>query len=111
MTTLQNPNLIELDQTENLLHELANQRQEVSIRPKTKASSWPEHFSGGLVFSRHAILLTHMPTRTVTNIPDLNRVTGFEIDLPHKIFLPFERYVINPVCERLKGKRYGLRHA
>lgn len=111
MTPLQNPNLIGLDQIENLPGELANQRQEVSIRLKTKAGSWPEYFSGVLVFSRQAILLTHMPTCTVTNVPDLNRVTGFEIDLPHKIFLPFERYVINPVCERLKGKRYGLRHA
>ena len=111
MTLSVNPDdLIELTQLEYLLKELVN-HQEISIRLKLKSQPWPEHFSTVLVFARHAIVLTHMPTRTVTNIAKPVQVAAFEIDRPHKVFLPFRRYIVNPVCERLKGEKDGLLHA
>ena len=111
MTSLVHTHLIELTQLEALMRELAEQRQDIAIRLQMEGQLFPEHFSTVLVFSRHAILLTHMPTRTVTNVATLDRVTAFEIDRPHKGFSPFQRYVMNPVCERLNGRKNGLLHA
>ena len=85
-----NPPVIELAQLENLMWDLANEHR-ISIRLKIEGQAWPEHFSIVVVFARHAILLAHMPTRSVTNITDLGEVTAFELDRPHKVFLPWQR--------------------
>ncbi|HTF30387.1 MAG TPA: hypothetical protein VK625_16155 [Flavitalea sp.] len=81
-------------QFSSLIHDLASKRNGVSIRLQFRGEQWLEHFASVLVFSKEAILLTHMPTRTVINVPDLNKVTGFEIDQPFNAFLPFQRYTI-----------------
>lgn len=94
-----------------LLKELANEQRHISIRLELGGVLWMEHFSGVLLFSQRAFLLTHMPTRSVTNIPDVNQVTGFEIDHPHKLFLPYQRYAIDTVSGLIKMKNDGLLHA
>lgn len=68
---------------------------------------WPDHFAHVIVFARHAILLAHIPTRTVTNIPDLRNVTAFQIDKAHAGFIPFQSYYVeDTVTDTLK--RDGL---
>lgn len=68
---------------------------------------WPDQFAQVIVVARHAILLAHMPTRTVTNIPDLRDVSAFQIDKAHAGFIPFHTYYVEyTVPERLK--RDGL---
>lgn len=94
-----------------LLEELANEQKHISIRLELSGVMWMEHFSTVLLFSKRAFLLTHMPTRSVTNIPDINQVTGFEIDHPHRLFLPNQHYAIDPLLGRIKLKKDGLLHA
>ena len=94
-----------------LLEELANEQKHISIRLELGGVLWMEHFSSVLLFSQRAFLLTHMPTRSVTNIPDVNQVTGFEIDRPHKLFLPYQLYAIDPVSGVIKMKKDGLLYA
>lgn len=96
---------------ENLLSDLAAQQNYISIRLELNGEMWMEHFSSVLVFSQRAFLLTHMPTRSVVNIPDVNLITGFEIDHPHKLFLPYQCYGIDPVSGRIKIRKDGLLHA
>lgn len=45
MTPSQNPHLIDLAQLENHLHDLAYQRQEISIRLEFNGKFRPEHLS------------------------------------------------------------------
>ena len=82
-------------QLKELLFDLANQQQEIHIRLQLNGKFWLDHFANVLVFSKHAILLTHMPTRTVIHIPDLKDVTGFEINRAYKRFSHFHRYTIH----------------
>lgn len=99
MPTLQPPitkGIRDLDQLRGLLENLANQRKEISIRLQLNDNQWMDFFASVLVFSKHAILLMHMPTRTVVHIPDLKQISGFEIDQPWKQFIPFHRYFIKP---------------
>lgn len=111
MTPSETPCFLDLQQLKDLLRDLSDQRADISIRLQLDGRSWLEHFSSVLVFSRHTLLLVHMPTRTVVNIHDLNRVSGFIIDQPYRSVVPFQRYVIDPLCERLKKKSDGLLHA
>ena len=99
MPTLQQPiikSTRDLDHLQALLQELANQRNEISIRLQLNDNQWMDFFASVLVFSKHAILLMHMPTRTVVHIPDLKQISGFEIDQPCKQFIAFHRYFIRP---------------
>lgn len=86
----------DLNQLRDLLEHLADKRKEISIRLQLNDNVWMDHFSSVLVFSKHAILLMHMPTRTIVHIPDLNEISGFEIDQPCKQFIPSHRYFIKP---------------
>lgn len=95
---------------QRLLNELASEQNHISIRLELSGVMWMEHFSTVLIFNRRAFLLTHMPTRSVINIPDVNQVTGFEIDHPHKLFLPYRHYAIDPLLGRIKMKKDGLLH-
>src|SRR5688500_1199006 len=81
-------------QLKALLHDLAHHETRTSIRLEIKGKILPDHFSTVLVFEEHALLLTHLPTRSVLNVPDLNEVTGFIIDRPYQYFLPLHRYML-----------------
>ena len=111
MTPLQNTLSVDVSVLETLLHDLANRRTDIAIRLELNGTSRPEHFSGVLVAAGHAIVLTHMPTRTVTTLRDLREVTGFEIDRAYKDLQPFQYYRINPRCVSLKKEKNGLLHA
>ena len=95
----------------DLLTALAKEHNHISIRLQLGGALWTEHFSRVLVYSSRAFLLTHMPTRSVINIPDVNQVTGFEIDHPYRLFLSNRPYEVDPVLRRIKVKRDGLLHA
>ena len=110
MTLLVNPDTVELAQLENPLQEPAK-RHQILIRLKINCQAWLEHFSIVLVCARHATLLPYVLTLAVTYIAAPGEVMAFEIDRPHKVFLQFQRYCVNPVCERLKGEKDGLLHA
>lgn len=86
----------DVDQLKDLLQNLANENKEISIRLQLNDDQWMGYFASVLVFSKHALLLMHLPTRTVVHIPDLKQISGFEIDQPCKQFIPFHRYYINP---------------
>src|SRR5687768_193966 len=99
MPTLQHPitkSTRDLDQLRGLLQDLAIQGKEISIRLQLNDNQWMDFFASVLVFSKHAILLMHMPTRTVVHIPDLKQISGFEIDQPYQHLIPFHRYFIKP---------------
>src|SRR5688500_2365303 len=81
-------------QLKALLHDLANHETRTSIRLEIEGKILPDHFSRVLVFEKHALLLTHLPTRSVLNVPDLDKVTGFIIDQPYQYFLPLQRYSV-----------------
>ena len=102
---------IEPSQFTSLLHDLASKRNGISIRLQFRGELWLEHFASVLVFSKEAILLTHMPTRTVINVPDLKKVTGFEIDQPMTAFLPFQRYTIKLQTQEGEIRNGGLLYA
>jgi hypothetical protein len=88
-----------------LLRDLTNIETQTSIRLEINGKTLPEHFSTVLVFEEHALLLTHLPTRTVLNVPDLDEVTGFMIDKPCQSFLPFRRYLVRDasVTKKIHG--------
>lgn len=91
----------------SLLQDLFSAHTGISIRMRLQQQPWPAHFAQVIVLARHAILLAHMPTRTVTNIPDLRYVSAFEIDQAHAGFIPYHTYHVEyTVTERLK--RDGL---
>jgi hypothetical protein len=85
----------DISQLKELLITLASERKDISIRLEIDGQSWTEYYSSVLVFSEHAILLTHMPTRTVIHISDLKNITGFQIDHPYKSFYSFHAYHIS----------------
>jgi hypothetical protein len=85
-----------------LLQALADENKEVSIRLHADDRSWTDHYANVLVFCSHAILLAHMPTRTVINIPDLKHIRAFEIDRPYKLFKAFNRYTVHHEPEEMQ---------
>lgn len=96
---------------EKLLYDLANHQREVYIRLQVNGQPVPEHFFNVLICSKHAVILTHMPTRTVMHIPDLRQITGFEIDQPYGSLRPFQHYLVSPLRELHKERIDGLLHA
>ncbi|MEX2235744.1 MAG: hypothetical protein WD824_26535 [Cyclobacteriaceae bacterium] len=94
--TLVSKSTRDLNQLKDLLQNLVNQKKDISIRLQLNDNEWMDHFASVLVFSKHAILLMHMPTSTVVHIPDLKQVSGFELDQPCEQFIPFHRYFIRP---------------
>lgn len=79
----------------DLLHDLAVVETQISIRVHVKGQPPASSFASVLVFAKHAIILAHMPSRTVINITDLHEVVAFEIDRPYKAFLPHRLYSVN----------------
>ena len=91
-------------QLKALLRELTIHETETSIKLEINGETHSEHFSTVLVFEEHALLLTHLPTRTVLSVPNLHEVTGFMIDKPCQSFLPFQRYIVRDVSLTKKGR-------
>jgi hypothetical protein len=81
-------------QLKALLRHLANPQTRTAIRLEIKGKTLPDYFSTVLVFEEHALLLTHLPTRSVLNVPNLDEVTGFMVDQACQIFLPLRRYMV-----------------
>jgi hypothetical protein len=96
MHSLENPvNAVRPGQLKALLRDLSSPKANVSIRLEVKGGTLTDRFATVLVYEEHALLLTHLPTRTVINVPHIDDVTGFVIDKPHLSFLPFRHYVVN----------------
>lgn len=93
-----------------LLQDLFSTRPDVLIRMRLHNQSWPDQFSQVIVFARHAILLAHMTTRTITNIPDLENVSAFQIDKRHAGLEPFHTYYFE-YAGTGKSKGNGLLYA
>lgn len=85
---------IHLCELKDLLHNLTHQESRTLVKLEIAGKMMPDYFSTVLVFEKHALLLTHLPTRSVLNVPHLDQVTAFMVDQPHQMFLPFERYVV-----------------
>lgn len=94
-----------------LLYDLGNHQREIYIRLQLNGQPVPEHFFNVLIYSKHVVILTHMPTRTVVHIPDLRQVRGFEIDQPYGSLSPFKHYMVSPPPELHKDRIDGLLHA
>ena len=77
---------------ETLLRDLASNRTHASIKLEIGGKSTSDHFSSVPVFEKHALLLTHLPTRTVVNVRNPHDISAFLIDEPYQMFLPFRRY-------------------
>lgn len=107
----QHPDMITMAEFEKLLYDLATHQREIYIRLQVNGQPAPEHFFNVLVCSKHAAILTHMPTRTVASIRDLRQVTGFEIDQPYGSLRPFRHYMVSPLRELNKDRIDGLLHA
>ena len=94
----------------SLIQDLFSTRPYILIHMRLHNQSWPDQFSQVVIFARHAILLAHMPTRTVTNIPDLEDVSAFQIDKAHAGLEPFHTYYVEYAgTEKSKGD--GLLYA
>jgi hypothetical protein len=78
-----------------LLRDLAGNCKEISVRLQLAGTLWTGHFSQVLVYSGQILLLSHLPSRTVTNIPDLDEITGFMVDKPYRSFISFNSYFIH----------------
>lgn len=97
---------VDIAELTSLLQDLFSTHPGISIRLKLQQQPWPE-FAQVIVFARHAILLAHMPTRTVTNISDLKNISEFQIDKAHAGLIPFHTYYVeHTVTGRMK--RDGL---
>lgn len=101
---------IDLYQLTLLLQDLESLKKNISIRVQVQDEPWMETFSTVLVFSRHALILSHIQAGTVKYIRQVSDIIGFEIDQPYMIFNPFQPYRISPGSEDVKltnGLRYG----
>ena len=94
-----------------LITNLSEDSKHVCIRLQLSEGLWTEHYAQVLVFSNRFLLLSHMPTRTVTHIPDFCDITGFMIDVQFGSFMPFKKYFVNqskvPVKIENNGSLYG----
>lgn len=97
-------------QLRNLLHDLALTTS-VSIRIRMENHPWPAHFSRVLVVTSKAILLAHMPTRTVTYHCDLAGAEEFELNSDHDIFSAFTPYTLKIKSPQLNHQINGRLHA
>ena len=103
--------VVDTHRLEILLHDLAFITPGTSIRLHVEGNPRSPHFSKILVFARHAILLAHIPTRTVINLPDLYKVDAFELDKPYDAFSAFTLYVVKTKSPELKQVNDGLFYA
>lgn len=87
-----------------ILHDLTKHHSQTSIRLEVNGEILSEHFSSVLVFEEHALLLTHLPTRSVFNIPNLDEVTAFMIDKPYQLLMPFQRYMVRTTSVTKKSR-------
>ncbi|MDQ2658412.1 MAG: hypothetical protein M3Y60_13400 [Bacteroidota bacterium] len=97
-------------QLRNLLHDLALTTS-VSIRIRMENHPWPVLFSQVLVVTSKAILLAHIPTRTVTYLYDLAGAEEFELDSDHDIFSAFTPYTLKIKSPPLNHQINGRLHA
>jgi hypothetical protein len=100
---------IELHQFRSLLLDLESDRKDISIRLELNGELWTEKFSNVLVFSRQELILSHLPTRSIQYVKDVNLVTAFEIDQPYNTYEAYKHYQVNPVSQPIvtQGLRYG----
>jgi hypothetical protein len=109
METITTTSGVKLEQFKSLLLDLESNRKDISIRLELKGELWTENFSTVLVFSRQELILTHLPTRTIQYIKDVNDITAFELDRPYIIFERCKHYQITPVFQPFnsRGLLYG----
>ena len=86
--------VVDVHELKDLLQAIAVNSNGVSIRLHLKGQPAPQYFADVLVFAKHALLLVHMPTRTVLNVPDLNQVASFTLNQTFECFSPFQEYRI-----------------
>lgn len=93
--------VVDVHELKDLLQAIAVNNNGISIRLRLIGQPEPQHFADVLVFAKHALLLVHMPTRTVLNVPDLNQVTSFTLNRTFECFSAFQEYrVIQPHPEK-----------
>ena len=86
-----------IHELKELLHKIAVAEKGVSIRLRLIDRPASQYFAEVLVYAKHALLLVHMPTRTVLNVPDLTQVASFELNKTFENFSGCQEYkVIQP---------------
>lgn len=96
---------IDLSEFSLMLQGLEKTRKDIFIRVQLIGEEWMEHFSNVLVFTPHAIILNHVPTRTIRYIRNINDVAAFEMNHPYSILNAFKRYYISRYSKGLKIKQ------
>ena len=93
--------VVVVHELKDLLQAIAVNNNGVSIKLRLIGQPAPQYFADVLVFEKHALLLVHMPTRTVLNVPDLSHVTSFTLNRTFECFSAFQEHrVIQPYPEK-----------
>jgi hypothetical protein len=98
-----------IHELKELLHKIAVADKGVSIRLHLIDRPAPQYFAEVLVYAKHALLLVHMPTRTVLNVPDLSQVTSFTLNKAFEVFSGGQEYKVIQ-SHPLKRSEHGPFH-
>jgi len=89
MTPSQNSRIIDHAGVEGMPHDPGGKRTETSIQQGSTGKFGVQDFATVLVFAPHAFLLTHLPTRTATNIPVFRHARDLKLIGPIRYFSYF----------------------
>ena len=90
-----------------LLEKLAKAPDRISIRFHLKDGSLPSLYYEVLVFTSHALVLAHIPSRTILHVAQLTDVVAFEFERAFSGYEPQHRYGVKPE-QAHPHRRYSL---